>query len=65
MNLELHFVVKLAEDRNVCHLDAKQLKSIAEFIKPKRLISIHTDKAKLFKRIRRKVKIVRAKLFSH
>ena len=42
-------------------MDAKQLKSIAEFIKPKKLIPIHTDKAELFKRIRRKVKIVRTK----
>jgi ribonuclease J len=41
------------------HADAKQLKKIAEFIKPKQLYPVHTDKPEMFKKlIGKKVRVV-------
>jgi mRNA degradation ribonuclease J1/J2 len=41
------------------HANGKQLRKIAEYIKPKKLFPIHTDRAEMFNKIIRKVKIVR------
>lgn len=62
MNWLNRFKIPLRHAHASGHADGRQLKRIAEFIGPKVLYPIHTDRAEMFSRIIKKVKIERPKL---
>lgn len=59
MNWLNRFDIPLKHAHASGHADSRQLKAIAERIKPKRLYPIHTDKAEMFGRLIRRVKVER------
>lgn len=59
MNWLNRFNIPLRHAHASGHADGKQLKKIAEYIKPKKLFPVHTDKSEMFNKIIRKVKIVK------
>jgi ribonuclease J len=59
MNWLNRFNIPLKHAHASGHADGRQLKKIAEYIKPKQLFPIHTDRAEMFNKLIRKVRIVR------
>ncbi|MEM2896178.1 MAG: LAGLIDADG family homing endonuclease [Candidatus Bathyarchaeia archaeon] len=59
MNWLNRFKIPIKHAHASGHADSKQLKKIAEEIKPKMLFPIHTEKPEMFKMLIRKVKIVK------
>jgi len=58
-----HFGLKLYQAHASGHVDVRQLKKIAEYIKPKKLFPIHTDRAEMFKKlIGKKVKVIQPEI---
>lgn len=62
MNWLNRFNIPLRHAHASGHANGKQLKKIAEYIKPEKLFPIHTDKPGMFSKIIKKVKIVRPKI---